>query len=276
MLGPSMCRCLVAVMTAGAVLPIVAPARAAAEQVTREQRTLVVDGVKETWRLLWEAKPAAVCGPGEVAVAVTCPCSGWAYAEYGELALVRSRGGREIERMDLRPLFGQLDYPAADNMDGSAVLQRWPLKPDDLDRESKGDPNLVAEIKRRAAPVIMNLADYDRGGASTKFLIQVGALPCGKLQFAAIGITPKAPKLHALTSSAHPDTPLVMPLAAWQALLKSPGPTAVPTLACGDHGSETRSELVVSANGGAIRARDREFSCPANGQTETLIKETDL
>jgi hypothetical protein len=67
----------------------------------------------------------------------------------------------------------------------------------------------------------------------------------------------------------------MMPEAAWQALLKSAGPTAVPTWACGDHGSENRSELVVSANNGAIRVKDREYSCPADGEAEKLLRVTD-
>lgn len=247
----------------------------AAEQVVREQRAVVVDGARETWRLVWDGAPRAVCGPDDVSMAITCPCSGWAYAEYGKLSLVRSRGGREIESMDLRPLFGAFDYPEADKVEGSAYLQHWPLKLGDMDRENKGDPSLLAEIKRRPASVIMQFAAYDRSGAPTQFLIQVGTLPCGKLQFAAIGVTRAVPRLHALTSVAHPDTPLVMPKAAWLALLRSSGPTTVPTWACGDHGSDVRSELVVSATNGAIRVKAREYSCPANGEAEKLLNETD-
>jgi hypothetical protein len=172
-------------------------------------------------------------------------------------------------------LFGKFDYPEAEKVDGSAYLQRWPLTLSDMDRENNGDPNLIAEIKRRSAPVIMKFADYDRPGAPTEFLIQVGTLPCGKLQFAAIGVTRTDPNLHALTSISHPETPLLMPLAAWQALLKGQGPTAVPTWACADHGSETRTELILSTNHGAIRVKDREYSCPANGEAEKLLKETD-
>lgn len=254
---------------------VAAPAHAADEQVVREQESATVNGARETWRLIWEKKPATVCGPDEVSMAITCPCSGWAYAEYGKLSLVRSRGGREIERMDLRPLFGKFDYPEADKVDGSAILQRWPLKLSDIDRENNGDPKLITEIKRRRAPNIMRFADYDRDGAQTEFLMQVGTLSCGKLQFAAIGVTKAIPHIHALTSATQPDTPLMMPLRAWKALLRSPGPSAVSTWLCGDHGSETRSELVVSANDGAIHVKDREYSCPANGKAEKLIKETE-
>jgi hypothetical protein len=66
-----------------------------------------------------------------------------------------------------------------------------------------------------------------------------------------------------------------MPEAAWLALLRSPRPTAVLIWTCGDHGSEHRSELVVSANDGAIHVKDREYSCPDNGAPEKLLEETD-
>jgi hypothetical protein len=244
-------------------------ALAADRQVVREQQTVTVEYATETWRLMWDGKPSSVCGPDEVFMAITCPCSGWAYGESGKLFLVRSRGGQEIERMDLRPLFRE--YEVA----GTAYLQRWPLKLSDMHREANGDRSLIAEIKRRPAPEIMKLADYDRDGSQTEFLMQVGTLPCGKRQFAAIGVTKAVPHLHALTSVSHPDKPLIMPEHAWQALLRSPLPTVVHTWPCGDHGSERRSELVVSANKGAIHVKDREYSCPDNGAPEELLEETD-
>jgi hypothetical protein len=83
---------------------------------------------------------------------------------------------------------------------------------DNLDREDRGDPKLVTDIERRPAPVIMKFADYDRDGEATEFLIQVRTLPCGKSQFAAVGVSAKESHLHALTSVAKPDTPLIMPL----------------------------------------------------------------
>jgi hypothetical protein len=256
-----------------AAFPLVTPARAAGEQIVREQRAVVIHGARESWRLVWESRPAAVCGPGEE-IATTCPCSGWAYAEHGKLSLVRNRGGREIERMDLRPLFKEFELPD-DKANGSAYLQRWALKSNDMDRQNTSDPNLVADIERRPPTGIMKLADYDRDGAATEFLVQVGTLPCGKRQFTAIGVTRAVRQLHALTSVSHPDKPLVMPETAWRALLKGPGSTAVQTQACGDHASGTREELVVSANRGAIRVKVREYSCPAEGEPEKLLDDRD-
>jgi len=252
---------------------ILAAASAVAEPVVREEKAVTVNGVRETWRLVWDAPPATVCGPEDVSMAITCPCSGLAYGEYGKLSLVRTRDGREIERMDLRPLFGQFDDPD-DKVAGLAYVTRWPLAQTDADREAKHDAGLIDDIKRRPAPVIMNFADYDRNGSASEFLLQVGTLPCGKHQFAAIGIASDG-RLRALSSVAHPETPLMMPLAAWQALAKSAGPTVVPTLTCGDHGSDSRTELVVSADKGVIRVKSREYACPAKGAREKLIEEVE-
>jgi hypothetical protein len=140
---------------------------AAAEESLRDQRVVTVAGAREIWRLVWEGKTGTVCGPEDINWAITCPCSGWAYGEYGKLVLVRSRGGHEVERMDLRPLFGDLeDGPGNEKVNGSAVLQRWPIRDGDLDNADSTDPGVVAEIKRRPAPSVINLADYARDGTS--------------------------------------------------------------------------------------------------------------
>jgi len=49
----------------------------------------------------------------------------------------------------------------------------------------------------------------------------------------------------------------------------------VPTLTCGDHGGESRVELVVSAAKGVIRVKSREYSCPEKGKREKLIEEVE-
>jgi hypothetical protein len=102
---------------------------------------------------------------------------------------------------------------------------------------------LPAEISRRAAPTVMRFGDYNQDGAETEFLLQIGTLPCGKVQYAAIGVTAGNPHLHALGSAAHPDALLAMPLPAWHALLLKRPQSTVALQACGDHGSEQRSEL---------------------------------
>jgi len=252
-----------------------APSSQNNNQHVREERKVRVMGVEETWQLVWQGKQSTVCGPDEVYMAITCPCAGFAYAEYGDLWLVRKQGNREIERMDLRPLFGQSDYPEAEKVAGKAYVQRWPTKESDFDREGRSDPKLVAEIMQRPAPTIMKLADYDHDGNATEFLIQVGTLPCGKLQFAAVGVSMKEPHLHAFTPKGSQTAPLIMPLNAWQVLLKGGDPSTVPTWACGDHGSESRSELIVSAKNGDISAEDRESPCPSDNPAGEPPKKSD-
>lgn len=257
-----------------ATVPNAAYSHDAAKELIREQRTVSVQGVKETWQLVWEVKPSIVCGPDEVFMAATCPCSGFAYAEYGRLSVVRQRGGQEIERMDLRPLFGKSDGPGI-AVEDTAYLQRWPLRISDMDRERREDPKLVSDIRQRRAPTIMRFADYDRDGHATEFLLQVGTMPCGKHLFAAVGVSAKESHLHVMTSVARADMPLIMPLHAWQALLRRPGPSTIAWWNCDDHGSEVRDELVVSASNGDIRVKYRAFSCPSGGAPDKLVQETD-
>ena len=273
MTGRAFRRVTVIILPACAIFTAAFTASAAGDPVVREEKAVTINGASETWRLVWDAPPATVCGPEDVSMATTCPCSGLAYGEYGKLSLVRTRDGREIERMDLRPLFGQFDDPD-EKVTGLAYAVRWPMAQGDADREDKHDVSLIDDIRRRPAPVIMTFADYDRNGTATEFLLQVGTLPCGKHQFAAIGLASDG-RLRALSSASHPDAPLMMPLAAWQALTKTAGPTTIPTLTCGDHGSDSRVELVVSADKGMIRVKSREYACPEKGKREKLIGEVE-
>jgi len=251
----------------------IATAVKADDALLREQHSLSVAGVKETWQLVWETPPQPACGPEDVAMAITCPCAGTAYGEAGKLALIRKRGDAAVERMELSPLFGQFDGPS--DVDGLATLIRWPILESDASRENKDDPTLVAEIERRPAPMVMRFADYDHDGAETEFLLPVGTLPCAKVQYAAIGVSATNPHLHVLGSAAHPDAMLAMPLPAWHALLVKPGGSTVLLLACGDHGSDRRSELTVSAGKDGIHAHERDYSCIEDGAAEKPLQESD-
>jgi len=66
--------------------------------------------------LVWKAPPHPVCEP--VDTSLTCPCTGFAYGEAGDLDLVRLRDGKEIDRTNLNSFF--TDAPEA-----AAVVQRW-------------------------------------------------------------------------------------------------------------------------------------------------------
>lgn len=71
--------------------------------LVREEQTVVVDGLSETWRLQWAVAPKRACEPSEDSL--TCPCIGFANGETGDLSLVRLRNGRQFDRLHLTPFF---------------------------------------------------------------------------------------------------------------------------------------------------------------------------
>lgn len=259
------------VMSAVLALATVA---AAPPQYLREQKAVTFNGRPETWQLVWEGRPKPICGPQDVETAITCPCTGFAYGEMGKLALVRKAGGKVIDRLALGPYFE--DLPES-NSKGLAAMQWRPMRPGDFDRANEGSsPAFLAEVAKRPGPRVMQTADYDRDGNASEFLVQVSAGPCGHTEYMLFGVSRARPKLHAFGTADHPDGVLVLPGSAWQALLTSRGPARVTAWPCGDHASEVRQELVLSASGGAIRARQRTWTCPENGEAERLLKDVQL
>lgn len=252
-------------------LAVTAPGLAAPATYLREQRTVAVNGAAESWQLVWQGKPQSMCGPEDLEMAVTCPCTGFAYGEVGKLALVRKRGGQQVDSMDLGPLFADLPF---DHSDGLAAMQWRPMAPRDFDRASDGSPPaFLAEVARRPGPRVMQMADYDHDGVASEFLVQVSAGPCGHTEYSAVGVSKANGKLHALGSKAHPDTPLVMPGSAWKALLAT-RPQRVVNYPCGDHGTDVQEELALSAAGGAITVQRVLRACTdAGGAGAELSRE---
>ncbi|HEX7578811.1 MAG TPA: hypothetical protein VF580_02340, partial [Thermoanaerobaculia bacterium] len=118
------------------------PSKSPAGSLVREAADVVVGGVREQWRLEWAKPPLPACEASDP-IWFTCPCSGFAFGEKGELNLVRSRGGQDVERMELTPLF---DADLADG-GGAAVVSRWkPLPEDEKDPE---DPGLAGRLRNR-------------------------------------------------------------------------------------------------------------------------------
>lgn len=243
----------------------------------REQRSVTVGGVAEAWQLVWEAKPQPICGPDDVEMAMTCPCTGWAYGEMGKLSLVRERGGKEIDRLALGQFFE--DLPASKSA-GLAAMQWRPFAFGDLERlqgdSSAASPELLTAIRKRKGSRVMDLVDYDHDGVASEFLVQVSAGPCGHSAYVAVGVSKARPRLHALTTARDPGTPLVMPGSAWTALATARRPVAVTRWPCGDHGAEEREELLVGATGGAISVRHRRYTCPEDGSPEKLLGDEPL
>jgi hypothetical protein len=243
-----------------------------ARPVVRAEQTLTVRGVPETWQLVWTDQPGPWCGIDAIKDANGCSCEGFAYAEAGHMVLVRKRAGKEIERMALDPLFAAPGGNAADAM---TVLARWPTDPADAKRAAAGDTGLAAAILRRPAVAAIRLGSYAGDGTATQFLLQIDTWYCGHRAYVAVGVTKQQPHLHALTSRAHPDRPLVMEGGAWAALAHGPGQHVSTQLACGEYGSETQTDLVVSAANGQIAVKKRTYQCHDHTEVGAMTSEID-
>jgi len=243
-----------------ALLALVAAPLLAApgKEVVREERRVTIGGVQEVWRLVWRGAPRddAMCGPQDPEMAITCPCSGVAYAQTGDLVLERQRPGAAPERMALAPLFAGSEM-LSDAGGKAAVLPRWPMGDDDVSKEVT-----PKAIRARPAVPILKLADYDHDGVAGEFLLQVDALPCGKQLMVAVGTSRARPGLHALTSAEHPERPLALYRWQWEALARNPRPAELADWPCGDHGAEEETTLQIRADHGAIHAARVTGTCP--------------
>lgn len=253
-----------------AALPAIVAFAGDSKPVIREERKIIINGVEELWQLEWAHTPNSACGP-EDPEWNTCPCSGFAFGESGELTLVRKRQGQKDERLSLTPFFSdEYDSPASSST-SKAVLPRWEVHEKDYD--DSGKPDFVASVHSRPLMPIMNFNDYDHNGNSTEFMLQVGTLPCGKLMSIVVGISRANPHLHAFSSVKQPKKPLTLQAHQWEALRKAKGPIKVTDWQCGDHGSEEEVELELVAQNGNIHATRRTYECKENGRGKLLKKE---
>ncbi len=238
--------------------------------VIREEHKISINGVEELWQLEWAQTPSPSCGPEDSAWS-TCPCTGFAFGESGELTLVRKRQGQKDERLALTPFFSdEYDSPASSST-SKAVLARWEVHDKDYDDSDK--PDFVARVRSRPLLRIMNFKDYDHDGKPTEFMLQVGTLPCGKLMSIVVGISSKNPHLHVFSSERQPKQPLILQACQWEALHKAKAPIKVTDWQCGDHGSEQEVEFELVAQNGNIRAMRRTYECKENGRGKLLKKE---
>lgn len=249
-----------------ALLSLIAVPLLAAQNkvVVREQRSFTIERSKEVWRLIWRDTPrdSKYCGPADPEMAMTCPCSGAAYAQVGDLILERQRPGAPSERMSLTPLFAGSDMLFNDG--ALAMLARWPGR----SRDIGGDPT-PASIRRRPAVPIMRLRDYNHDGIAGEFLLQIDTLPCGKHVMVAVGITRDNRHPHALTTAEHPERPLRLYQWQWDALARNPRPGRVMDWSCSDHGAQQETTMVLRTDRGRIHATRITSTCPdttdANG-----------
>jgi hypothetical protein len=227
----------------------------------REEQTVIVNGVPETWRLQWQDVPTPYCEPSEDSL--MCPCIGFAYGETGDLSLVRLRNGIEIDRLHLTPLFRE----------EPAVVQRWPADYDrDLQQVQRSDFSKI--VSNRPTVQVMNFGDFNHDGQQTEFYLQTEAVPCGKSMGIVVGLSERNPRLHAFGTSSHPNKPLYLQRREWEKLRDAAtGPIEIIDWNCGDHGADTQTVLRLHWSANGIDGVRREYTCSSNKGAGRLIHE---
>ncbi len=236
--------------------------------LVREQKTVVVDGRKETWKLEWQAAPLPMCGAEDVATALSCSCSGFAYGEAGQLILVRLQPGVAREVLDLTPFFKGEASPGGG---AAAVLQRWRPVPatahdEDDDWHHASDFNFIKRVQARGIAEIMRIGDYNHDGRASEFLLQVGTQPCGRHVMVLVGLSRLNSQLHIFAAADAPTVPLEMGPRVWEAVRNSAKPARVVEWPCGDHAGDMESTVTVAVRHGIFNVQRDNRSCPAGGQ----------
>jgi hypothetical protein len=204
--------------------------------LVRERQLVVTGNVAETWELRWKTTPKPACEPSEISL--TCPCTGFAYGEGGDLTLLRFRKGMEIDRLELTSLFKDADV----NLGGIAILKRW--EPNyDLDFKASQEGDFADIVARRPTLKIMNFIDHDHDGHRSEFFLQTDTLPCGKRVGVVVGVSTSNKKLHVFGTATKPTKALMLQEHIWKALSRAHGPVEVVDWSCGDHGSDEETTV---------------------------------
>ena len=228
----------------------------------REEQQVEVDGVTETWQLLWtSALHHSECS--DHAMAITCPCQGFGYSEAGDLDVVRFRAGAEVERLHVKPYFREWSG-------NDVVVQRWAL----LDSDTDEIPQ--STIAKRPTVQVMNFGDYDHDGGRTEFYFQTASVPCGKSYGVVIGVSKQNPHLHAFGTASKPNDPLYLQKREWEALRNASEAVTTLDWQCGDHGSETEKTLLLGWSAAGISGTMREYDCPGGAKNGKLVKQSEL
>ena len=217
----------------------------------REEQKVLVDGVVETWQLRWKSPPKPVCEANDISL--TCPCTGFAFGEGGDLELVRIREGAVIDRLHLTPFFDEI---LADT-GRVAIVKRW--EPDyGKDHSIGGDEGFAELVAKRPVARVMDFADYDHDGVKSEFFLQTSTRPCGKRYGIVVGVSKSKDKLHAFRGA---RDALVLRQESWDALRQATGPVRVVQWTCNDHGADQETEVELSWTKLGIEGITRQFSC---------------
>ena len=82
----------------------------------------------------------------------------------------------------------------------------------------------------------------------------------------AIGVARSTGRLHVLSTVEHPERPLVMQSSHWESLRRATAPIKLVDWLCGDHGSDTETELELSTDKDGIHVTRTEYKCDENGK----------
>jgi hypothetical protein len=222
----------------------------------RERQVVRIGSTSEVWELRWKATPKPACEARNSSL--TVPCMGFAFGEGDELSLVRSRSGLDVDSLELTPFFMGADV----NLGGIAIVQRW--EPDyKRDFQASSVAGFVELVARRPTVKVMEFADYDHDGEKSVFFLQTDTLPGGKRLGIVIGISRSDSKLHAFGTAATPSRPVALQHSIWEALRRARGWIEVVDWACGDHGSEEETTVVLKSSASGITGVRRTYgSCP--------------
>ena len=262
-------RCLTGMFAVAATTFLLVQGDPAAEPPSqvRAQKVVMLEGKTEIWRLEWQAAALSVCGAEDVATALACECSGFAYGEAGQLVLVRARPGANLEVLDLTPFFAGETIPGGAS---GAVLQRWPPVPatahdEDDDWHHASDLDFLRRVRSRGSADAMRIADYNHDGRASEFLLQVGTQPCGRQVMVLVGISRLNPHLHVFASAEAPTVPLEMGPRVWDAVRRNAQPGHVIEWPC-DQAGNAESTVTVEVRRGIFNVQRDSRSCPAEGQ----------
>jgi hypothetical protein len=252
---------MVAALCAG--LPSQCVYAAELADLVREQHAVHVNGAYETWKLEWESMPESACGPDDVAVALACPCSGFAYGEAGRLSLVRLRPGATREVLDLTGFYRHELLPVPGNL---AVLQRWLPVPatahdEDDDWHHASDFNFMARVRSRGAAPVMRIGDYNHDGQASELLLQVGTQGCGRHLMVLVGVSKYNNRLHVFASADAPDVPLELDAQTWEAVRSSAKPVRLPESRCDGQPGQVESEVRVQVRHGIFHVQRATRPC---------------
>jgi hypothetical protein len=108
----------------------------------------------------------------------------------------------------------------------------------------------------------MKLGDYDHDGHATELVLQVGAIPCGHVQSAVVGLDKRNPHLHGFGTAEKPDAPVVFEHAGDWEKVRGKLPVTLIETPCGDHGADEDTRVTVSADAQGLHVAASSTKCP--------------